>query len=97
MKPEDISKITHLELEKINTHISNLGYQLILLPEVKIFIEKKGFDKEYGARPLKRIIEKFIKNPVSECIISETLKKGNQITLKMNEKKDGVQVIIQKL
>lgn len=97
LKPEDISKITHLELEKINTHISNLGYQLILLPEVKNFIEKKGFDKEYGARPLKRIIEKFIKNPISECIISETLKKGNQITLKMNEKKDGIQVLIQKL
>ncbi|WP_185852819.1 ATP-dependent Clp protease ATP-binding subunit [Blattabacterium cuenoti] len=97
LKPEDISKITHLELEKINTHISNLGYQLILLPEVKNFIEKKGFDKEYGARPLKRVIEKFIKNPISECIISETLKKGNQITLKINEKKDGVQVIIKKL
>ncbi|WP_185862737.1 ATP-dependent Clp protease ATP-binding subunit [Blattabacterium cuenoti] len=96
LKPEHISKITHIELEKINTHISNLGYQLILLPEVKHFIEKKGFDKEYGARPLKRVIEKFIKNPISECIISETLKKGDQITLKMNEKKDGVQVFIQK-
>ncbi|WP_185866060.1 ATP-dependent Clp protease ATP-binding subunit [Blattabacterium cuenoti] len=92
---EDLYKITHIELEKIILHVSNLGYQLILLPEVKDFIKNKGFDHEYGARPLKRVIEKFIKNPISECIISEKLKKGNQILLRMNEKNNDVKVTIQ--
>ncbi|WP_185859363.1 ATP-dependent Clp protease ATP-binding subunit [Blattabacterium cuenoti] len=92
---EDISEITHIELEKIILHVSNLGYKLILFPEVKDFIKNKGFDHEYGARPLKRVIEKFIKNPISECIISEKLKKGNQILLKMNKKNNDVEISIQ--
>ncbi|WP_185853380.1 ATP-dependent Clp protease ATP-binding subunit [Blattabacterium cuenoti] len=94
---KDISKITHIELEKIILHVSNLGYKLIFLPEVEDFIKNKGFDHEYGARPLKRVIEKFIKNPISECIISEKLKKGNQILLKMNEKNNDVKVSIQRI
>ncbi|WP_185856121.1 ATP-dependent Clp protease ATP-binding subunit [Blattabacterium cuenoti] len=94
LNKENISKITHIELEKVKLHISNLGYKIILHPEVKNFIKKKGFDKEYGVRPLKRIIERFIKNPISEYIISETLKKGDEITLKMNDKKNDIQVVI---
>ncbi|WP_185862405.1 ATP-dependent Clp protease ATP-binding subunit [Blattabacterium cuenoti] len=91
---KDISKITNIELEKIILHVSNLGYKLTLLQEVKDFIKKKGFDNEYGARPLKRVIEKFIKNPISECIISEKLKKGDQILLKINNKNNDIEVII---
>ncbi|ACY40589.1 ATP-dependent Clp protease, ATP-binding subunit [Blattabacterium sp. (Blattella germanica) str. Bge] len=94
---KDISKITHIELEKIILHVSNLGYKITLFPEVKDFIQKKGFDHEYGARPLKRVIEKFIKNPISECIISEKLKKGDQILLKMNEKNNNIEVSIQNI
>ncbi|WP_185867186.1 ATP-dependent Clp protease ATP-binding subunit [Blattabacterium cuenoti] len=93
---EDISKITCIELKKIILHVSNLGYELTLFPEVKDFIQKKGFDQEYGARPLKRVIEKFIKNPISEYIISEKLKKGDQISLKMNAKNDDIKVEIHK-
>ncbi|WP_341657839.1 ATP-dependent Clp protease ATP-binding subunit [Blattabacterium cuenoti] len=91
---ENISKITHIELNKIIFHVSNLGYELVLLPEVIDFIQKKGFDQEYGARPLKRVIEKFIKNPISEYIISEKLKKGDKIFLKMDESNDNVEVLI---
>ncbi|WP_185851034.1 ATP-dependent Clp protease ATP-binding subunit [Blattabacterium cuenoti] len=96
LKPKDISKITHIELEKIKKHVSNLGYKLIVLPEVESFIKKEGFDKEYGARPLKRVIEKFIKNPISECIICGTLKKEEEITLMMNDDKNDVKTLIKK-
>ncbi|WP_185869657.1 ATP-dependent Clp protease ATP-binding subunit [Blattabacterium cuenoti] len=95
LKKEDILKITHIELEKIKLHMFNLGYKVILLSEVKNFIQKKGFDNEYGARPLKKVIEKFIKNPISECIINGKLKKGDKIYLKINEKKNNIEVIIQ--
>ncbi|WP_341661985.1 ATP-dependent Clp protease ATP-binding subunit [Blattabacterium cuenoti] len=91
---EDISKITRIELNKIILHVSNLGYELVLLPEVIDFIQKKGFDQEYGARPLKRVIERFIKNPISEYIISEKLKKGDKISLKMDASNDNVEVFI---
>ncbi|WP_341657940.1 ATP-dependent Clp protease ATP-binding subunit [Blattabacterium cuenoti] len=92
---ENISKITCIELNKIILHVSsNLGYELVLLPEVVDFIQKKGFDQEYGARPLKRVIERFIKNPISEYIISEKLKKGDKISLKMNASNNNVEVFI---
>ncbi|WP_341660925.1 ATP-dependent Clp protease ATP-binding subunit [Blattabacterium cuenoti] len=91
---ENISKITRIELNKIILHVSNLGYELVLLPEVIDFIQKKGFDQEYGARPLKRVIERFIKNPISEYIISEKLKKGDKISLKMNANNNNVEVFI---
>ncbi len=91
---ENISKITRIELNKIILHVSKLGYELVLLPEVIDFIQKKGFDQEYGARPLKRVIEKFIKNPISEYIISEKLKKGDKISLKMDASNDNVEVFI---
>ncbi|WP_341662619.1 ATP-dependent Clp protease ATP-binding subunit [Blattabacterium cuenoti] len=91
---ENISKITRIELNKIIFHVSNLGYELVLLQEVIDFIQKKGFDQEYGARPLKRVIEKFIKNPISEYIISEKLKKGDKISLKMDASNDNVEVFI---
>ncbi|WP_185863294.1 ATP-dependent Clp protease ATP-binding subunit [Blattabacterium cuenoti] len=94
---EDISKITRIELGKVILHVSNLGYKLVLFPEVIDFIQKKGFDQEYGARPLKRVIEKFIKNPISEYIISEKLKKGDQISLKMNTNNDNVEIMICKI
>ncbi|WP_341656437.1 ATP-dependent Clp protease ATP-binding subunit [Blattabacterium cuenoti] len=92
---ENISKITRIELNKIILHVSsNLGYELVLLPEVVDFIQKKGFDQEYGARPLKRVIERFIKNPISEYIISEKLKKGDKISLKMDASNNNVEVFI---
>ncbi|WP_341652846.1 ATP-dependent Clp protease ATP-binding subunit [Blattabacterium cuenoti] len=91
---ENISKITRIELNKIILHVSNLGYELVFFPEIIDFIQKKGFDQEYGARPLKRVIERFIKNPISEYIISEKLKKGDKISLKMNASNDNVEVFI---
>ncbi|BAR91811.1 ATP-dependent Clp protease ATP-binding subunit [Blattabacterium cuenoti] len=91
---ENISKITRIELNKIIFHVSNLGYELVLLPEVIDFIQKKGFDQEYGARPLKRVIERFIKNPISEYIISEKLKKGDKISLKMDKNNDNIEIFI---
>ncbi|BBA16993.1 ATP-dependent Clp protease ATP-binding subunit [Blattabacterium cuenoti] len=91
---ENILKITHIELNKIILHLSNLGYELVLFPEVIDFIQKIGFDQEYGARPLKRGIEKFIKNPISEYIINEKLKKGDKILLKMNINNDNVEIFI---
>ncbi|WP_185857999.1 ATP-dependent Clp protease ATP-binding subunit [Blattabacterium cuenoti] len=91
---ENISKITCIELKKIIFHVYHLGYELVLFPEVIDFIKKIGFDQKYGARPLKRVIEKFIKNPISEYIISEKLKKGDKISLKMNKNNDNVEVLI---
>ncbi|WP_185861315.1 ATP-dependent Clp protease ATP-binding subunit [Blattabacterium cuenoti] len=91
---EDISKITCIELKKIVFHMKNLGYELVLFPEVIDFIKEKGFDQEHGARPLKRVIERFIKNPISEYIIHEKLKKKDKISLKMNKNNDDVEAFI---
>jgi ATPases with chaperone activity, ATP-binding subunit len=91
---DDISKITFIELKKVIHHVSNLGYKLSLDPEVINWVQKKGFDPEYGVRPLKRVIEKFIKNTISEYIISEKLKKGDKIYMKMNINHDNIEIFI---
>ena len=60
LEKEDIDKIIDIELEKLLKRISELGYTLKLSKKAKSFIAEKGFDKQYGARPLKRAIQKYV-------------------------------------
>lgn len=96
LKSEDILKIVSIEINKIILHMKKLGYNLEFSKEIKFFIQKKGFSHEYGARPLKKVIEKYIKNPISECIINGKIKKGNNISLIMNHSNDDTKIFISK-
>ncbi|WP_185872795.1 ATP-dependent Clp protease ATP-binding subunit [Blattabacterium cuenoti] len=89
-----IAQITLLELEKIKYHLLELGYNLTISLETQKFIQKKGFDKKYGARPLKRAINTFIKNPISEYIIKGLIQNGNIIKLVMNKNNNNIKINI---
>ena len=66
LEKEDIHKIIDIELEKLLIRIKDLGYDLQLTDTAKDFIAEKGFDKQYGARPLKRAIQKYVEDALAE-------------------------------
>ena len=91
---EDIHKIIDLELIKLYGRINSLGYHVELTDKAKDFICEKGYDEKYGARPLKRAIQKFIEDPLAEEIIKSNLKEGDSIKLDLEDAADKLIVVI---
>lgn len=76
---ENIRRIVDIELKPILKRIEELGYQLILDDSAKQFLAKKGYDIQYGARPLKRALQTYIEDAICELIINETIHPGETI------------------
>jgi len=90
LEKEDIHKIIDIELKKVVHRIEDLGYKIELSKEAKEFIADKGFDKQYGARPLKRAIQKYIEDLLAEEIVNNRLTEGDQIVLDLEDSKDSL-------
>jgi ATP-dependent Clp protease ATP-binding subunit ClpC len=86
---EDIHKIIDIELNGLFGRVNNLGYTIKITDAAKDFIVDKGYDVQYGARPLKRAIQKYLEDPMAEEIIKSNLSEGDQIEIDFdNEKKE---------
>ena len=85
-----IIKIVDIELKGLYSRIQNLGYTLTLSEEAKRFIAEKGYDVQYGARPLKRAIQTYLEDGLSEMIVSTQLEAGDEIQVSLNEAGDGI-------
>jgi ATP-dependent Clp protease ATP-binding subunit ClpC len=96
LEREDIHKIIDIELKKLFARISDIGYELKLTDKAKDFIADKGFDKQYGARPLNRAIQKYIEDALAEEIIKSNLQEGDSITMDFDEKADELTIKIKK-
>lgn len=96
LEKEDIHKIIDIELEKLYDRIRNLGYHLKLTDAAKDYIAEKGFDKQYGARPLKRAIQKYIEDALAEEIISSKVGEGDHLLMDLNKEKDELTIAITK-
>lgn len=97
LEREDIHKIIDIELAKLFERIRDLGYNLTLTKKAKDFIAEKGFDKEYGARPLNRAIQKYIEDALAEEIITANLKEGDTIEMDVDKKnEDALSIHIEK-
>jgi ATP-dependent Clp protease ATP-binding subunit ClpC len=81
LKREDIHLIIDIELEKLLERIGNLGYHVSCTEAAKDFIAEKGYDEKFGARPLKRAIQKYVEDPLAEEIINSNLQEGDTIVL----------------
>ncbi|MCB0398721.1 MAG: ATP-dependent Clp protease ATP-binding subunit [Winogradskyella sp.] len=92
LEKEDIDKIIDIELVKLIKRIKDLGYDLILTDKAKEFIAEKGFDKQYGARPLNRAIQKYVEDALAEEIINSKIQEGDTITMDLDTKKDELQI-----
>ena len=92
LEKEDIHKIIDIELKNVVHRIEDLGYKIELSKEAKEFIADKGFDKQYGARPLKRAIQKYIEDLLAEEIVNNRLTEGDQIILDLEDSKESLVV-----
>ena len=95
LSKEDIFKIIDIELAKLYNRIKDLGYELILTDRAKDFIAEKGYDKQYGARPLKRAIQKYVEDILAEEIVSNQVHEGDSIHFDLDEKGENL-IITQK-
>ncbi|HET7819835.1 MAG TPA: ATP-dependent Clp protease ATP-binding subunit [Bacteroidia bacterium] len=78
---DDINKIIDVELEKLYKRVGSLNFTIKLTEPAKQFIVDKGFDSQYGARPLKRAIQKYIEDPLAEEIIKSGATEGDVIEI----------------
>lgn len=74
-----IQAIFQLELRGLQSRIENLGYKFEMNSDASEFIARKGYDKQYGARPLRRAIQTYIEDPVSEMIVEDSIVPGDMI------------------
>ncbi|SFZ94344.1 ATP-dependent Clp protease ATP-binding subunit ClpC [Flaviramulus basaltis] len=96
LEKEDINKIIDIELEKLLLRIKNLGYNLTITNSAKDFIAEKGFDKQYGARPLNRAIQKYVEDALAEEIVASHLQEGDSIKIDLDKKKEELSISIDK-
>jgi ATP-dependent Clp protease ATP-binding subunit ClpC len=85
LEKEHITSIIDIELKKLYDRIKALGYNLSLSDNAKAFIADKGFDKQFGARPLKRAIQKYVEDVLAEEIITSKIGTGDEIFMDIEE------------
>ena len=84
---EAIKKIINIELKGLFKRVHELGYEMEITDEAKEFVASKGYDVQFGARPLKRAIQNHIEDGLSELILSGEIKAGD--TIKVSKEKDS--------
>jgi ATP-dependent Clp protease ATP-binding subunit ClpC len=93
LEKEHINSIIDIELRGVVQRIKALGYELTLTKKAKTFIADKGFDKDFGARPLKRAIQKYIEDKLAEEIVNSRLSSGDRIKLDLSKSKEDLIVV----
>lgn len=94
---EAIFKIIDIELAGLYKRVENLGYTLVLSSEAKEFIASKGYDSQFGARPLKRAIQKYLEDEMAEIIIKATVSEGDTIQVGFDSEKNEIYTEIIKM
>jgi len=85
---EAIKRIIDVELRPLTKRIADMGYTMELTPEAKEFVSTKGYDVQFGARPLKRAIQNYIEDGICELIINGSLPQGTTIYIDKNPEKE---------
>jgi ATP-dependent Clp protease ATP-binding subunit ClpC len=96
LEKHDIDLIIEIELKKLTARIADLGYKLNLSDKAKSFIAEKGFDKQFGARPLKRAIQKYVEDSLAEEIITSKIGSGDEIFMDIEDGAEELNVSILK-
>ncbi len=96
LSKEDIFKIIDLELEHLYKRVHDLGYKVKLSDDAKEFLTEKGYDSNFGARPLKRAIQKYVEDPMAEEIIKGDLSEGDTIELIKDPESESLKVSVAK-
>lgn len=90
LSKEHIFKIIDIELKGFLSRVEDLGYKLKISEEAKNFIAEKGYDPQYGARPLKRAIQKYLEDELAAVMIEKPLKEGDTIGIDYDKESDKI-------
>jgi ATP-dependent Clp protease ATP-binding subunit ClpA len=82
---EDIQQIVDIELEPLYKNLSDRGIHLEVTAKAKDFLVENGFDINFGARPLKRVLHRYIQDPLSLKLLEGCLKEGNKIVVDLDK------------
>ncbi len=88
LSKESILKIIDIELKQVVERIESLGYTLQLTEAAKNHIANEGYDVQYGARPLKRTIQKYVEDEIAELIINNTIENAKNTPIKIDYNED---------
>ena len=94
LSKEDIFKIIDIELKDLYARVEALNYKLKISRAAKDFIAEKGYDTQYGARPLKRAIQKYLEDEMAEVIIKASITEGDTISVGYDKKNDKIKIRI---
>lgn len=90
LEQESINEIINIIMKGVFARLSNLGFDLSLTDAAKKFIADKGYDQQFGARPLHRAIQKYLEDPLAEEMLNHTIKEGDKIVADFDEKEGKV-------
>ena len=90
---EEIFKIIDIELKSLFGRVHTLGYEVKLTDGAKEFIADKGFDSAFGARPLKRAIQKYLEDPIAEEILKGEIHEGDTLEIDYNKETEEITVV----
>ena len=93
---DDLYNIIDIELESFYKRVKELGYTLEITENARTFIVEKGFNKQFGARPLKRAIQKYLEDALAEMILQAEVESGNKIVVDHFADKDTLECVIEK-
>ena len=88
-----ILKIIDIELKGLFKRVKVLGYDMEISDEAKTFVATKGYDVQFGARPLKRAIQNYIEDGLSELILSNEIKSGDVICVSKEKESDKLNFV----
>lgn len=91
---ESINKIIEIELKDFYKRVDELGYKLVITPEAKEFLADKGYDVQFGARPLKRAIQNYLEDEIAELILSSKLNQGDEIEAVLSADKSKIELLV---
>ena len=89
-----IVNIVDLELSQIVKRVTELGYCIELTPAAKTFLANKGYDIQYGARPLKRALQNYIEDEISQLLLDNALQQGDTIHVDATEGSDKLTFMV---
>jgi ATP-dependent Clp protease ATP-binding subunit ClpC len=92
----DLHKIIDISLNKLFNRILNLGYNIRLTDAAKDFLSEKGYDPQYGARPLNRAIQKYLEDPIAEELLRGEIAEGDTLVADYTQGDDSVKVVVEK-
>jgi ATP-dependent Clp protease ATP-binding subunit ClpC len=92
LNKENIVQILDVRMKRMVKRIEDLGYEIMITDQAKGFLAEKGFDADFGARPLQRALQKFLEEPLAEKVLQGALKEGDKLKIDFKEGAEGLDI-----